>query len=131
GAVLGAEVELDSATVGSPAERVREQVRDDLQHSVAVGDDHWLRRRRAPVVDRAPARLLRESRVRAIAEPLHVDLLAREREAMTLELREIEHFSDETLEPARLLGDYLERLGPDHRVLREPFPQRVDVPADR
>ena len=50
---------------------------------------------------------------------------------MTLELREIEHFSDETLEPARLLGDYLERLGPDHRVLREPFPQRVDVPADR
>src|SRR5207253_6953104 len=66
-----------------------------------------------------------------IAEPLHVELLAREREAMTLELREIEHFSDETLEPARLLGDYLERLGPDHRVLREPFPQRVDVPADR
>ena len=37
---------VDAAAVGRPAERVRQQVRDHLEHAVAVGDDH--RRRLAP-----------------------------------------------------------------------------------
>ena len=38
--VLGGELKLDPAAVGRPAERVREQVGDDLEHPVAVRDDH-------------------------------------------------------------------------------------------
>ena len=48
GAVRGRERQLDPAAVGRPAEGVREQVGDDLQHPVAVGDDH----RRAVAVAR-------------------------------------------------------------------------------
>ena len=59
------QLEPDPAAVGRPAERVREQVRDDLEHAVAVGDDHRARPRPRGVVDRAPPRLLGERRVRA------------------------------------------------------------------
>src|SRR5207247_10379246 len=122
---------IDVSTVVVMMTLVWTRLRVELQVVVAVCVVHGLRRRRVPIVDRPPARLLRERRVRAIAEPLHVDLLTREREAMTLELREIEHLAHETLESTRLLGDPLERLGPDHRVLREPLAERVDVPATR
>ena len=42
-AVRLAELEPDPPAVGRRPERVREQVVDDLQHTVAVGDDHRLR----------------------------------------------------------------------------------------
>ena len=53
------ELEADPAAVGRRAERVREQVVDDLEHAVAVGDDHRLRADVDAVVDRAPPRLAR------------------------------------------------------------------------
>ena len=63
------EREVDPAAVGRPAERVREQVRDDLEHAVAVRDDHRRRRRPRAVVDPAPPRLLAERRVGALDQP--------------------------------------------------------------
>ena len=62
-----------------------------------------------PVVDRALARLLAERRVRALDELLHVDLFLQHREAVRVELREVEHVADEPLEPHRLLADHVER----------------------
>src|ERR671930_615457 len=47
------ELEGDGAAVGRRLERVRDQVPDDLQHAVAVGDDHRPVVRLALVVDAA------------------------------------------------------------------------------
>ena len=105
---LGAD--RDGAAVRGPAERVREQVRDHLQHAVAVGDD---RRRLGilvePELDLAAPRLLAEARMRALDEHPHVDLLRVDREPVGVQLREVEHVADEPLEPDRLAGDDVER----------------------
>src|SRR5215217_2411522 len=62
-AVVGDELEVDLAAVRRPPERVRQQIRDDLEHAVAVGED----RRRVvnvlPVVDPTPPRLVVEGGV--------------------------------------------------------------------
>ncbi len=54
------------------------------------------------VVDRPAPRLLAEALVRLVDELPHVDLLRRDREAVRVELREIEDVADEPLEPLRL-----------------------------
>ena len=61
-----------------------------------------------PVVDLAPARLVPVCLVRLIEQRAHVDLFARDREAVRIELREIEDVADQPLEPARLRLDGLE-----------------------
>src|SRR5438094_845200 len=68
--------ETDAASIGRPAKRIRKQVRDHLQHTVAVGLEDRPRRDRAPVVDPTAARLLAERRVGTVDESFHVDLLA-------------------------------------------------------
>ena len=85
----------------------------------------------AAVVDPPPARLLAEGRVGLVDEAAHVDLLVEHGEPMGVELGQVEHVADEPLEPLRLGGDHLERLGARLRVLDQPFPQRIDVAADR
>jgi hypothetical protein len=54
-----------------------------------------------------------------------------DREAVRLELREIEDIADEALEPHALACDHLERRCADVRVFGHAFSQSVDVPADR
>ena len=108
-AVRRGELELDAAAVRRPPKGVRQEVRDHLEHPIAVGDDD---RRvvgsRQPVVDLATARLLGECAVRLIEHALEIDLLATHREPVGLELREIEDVADEALEPVRLGDDDLE-----------------------
>ena len=99
----GAELELDPAAVGRPAERVREQVGDDLQHAVAVRDD---RRRSCTLACR--------TRSRAVAPPRRTPTYAwsheppmstsssSTREPVRLELGEVEHVADEPLEALAL-----------------------------
>ena len=132
GAVVGRRRELHPSSVGCPAERVREQVRHDLQHAVAVRDD----RRRLPVVDEqvldlATPRLFLERAVCLLHEPVHVDLLRTHGEAMRVELGEIEHVADEPLEPDRFRGDDVERRLHELRVVDQSVAQRVDVTLDR
>ena len=50
---------------------------------------------------------------------------------MRLQLRQVEDVPDEPLEPHGLVGDHVERRGANLRVLCEPLPQRLDVPANR
>ena len=114
-----AELELDPAAVRRRAERVREQVVDDLQHAVAVGDDHRPGADVDAVVDRARAGLLAERLVGLLDELLHVDLLAQHGEAVGVELREVEDVADEPLEPPRLGLDDLERARPQLGILDE------------
>ena len=111
-AVGPAEPEVDASALRRPVERVREEVRDDLQHAVAVGDEHRSLPEREVVLDAARPRLLGEGRVGALAEGAHVDLLAQDREAASVELGQVENVSHETLQPQRLLGDHLERPPP-------------------
>src|SRR5262249_60658608 len=56
--VLARELERHPAAVGRCAERVREEVPDDLEHAVAVGDDHGVVANIAAVVDLPPLRLV-------------------------------------------------------------------------
>src|SRR5439155_13913165 len=86
GAVRRRQTEVDAAAVGRPAERVREQVGDDLQYAVAVRDDHRPRVDIAVVVDRAPPRLLAERSVGLVEQAAHVDLLAQQGESVRVEL---------------------------------------------
>ena len=117
-AVRRTEPQLDAAAVRRPAERVREEVRDHLQHAISVGhDDGRGLRPRERVVDLAATRLLGERSVGLVEHALEVDLLVPHREAVSLELREVEHVSDESLEPVGLRRDDLERR-------REPAPAR-------
>ena len=74
--VRRAELQRDPPAVGRGAERVREQVVDDLQHAVAVGDDHRRVADVDAVVDRPPPGLLAERLVGLADELLQVDLLA-------------------------------------------------------
>src|SRR5204863_471904 len=83
-------LETDLLAVRRPAKRVRQQVRDDLQDAVAVGLEHRGGRDRAPVVDAAPPRLLIEPRVGSVDKTLHVDLFAPQREAVRVELRQVQ-----------------------------------------
>src|SRR5205823_4079594 len=53
-----AQLEADPPAVGRPAEGVRQQIRDDLEHAIAVRDDHGLGVDPAAVLDSAPPRLL-------------------------------------------------------------------------
>src|SRR5581483_6160932 len=99
--VLLRELELDAPAVRRRAERVREQVVDDLQHPVAVGDDHRVRAHVDAVVDRALARLVGERLVRALDELLHVHLFAKDGEPVRVELRECEVCSGSSTTPAR------------------------------
>ena len=96
------ELERDPPAVGRRPERVREQVPDDLQHAVAVGDDHRPVAGLLAVVDRAAARLVAERLVRLVEQLPHVDLLGEDGEAVRVELGEIEDVADEPLEPLRL-----------------------------
>ena len=64
---------------------------------------------RQRVVDLAPPRLLGERTVRLVEESLEVDLLVPHREAMRLQLREVEDVADEPLEPVGLRRDDVER----------------------
>ena len=118
---------LIRAAVRRRAERVREQVADDLEHAVAVGDDHRARADLDAVVDRAPPRLVAERLVGLLDELLHVDLLAQDGEAVGVELREVEDVADEPLEPPRLRLDDLERArraAPDPRPRPRAAPRR-------
>src|SRR5439155_9406191 len=72
--VLRRQGKFDPPALRRPAEGVREQVHDDLQHAVAVGHDHGLRTQVESIVDLSPPSLLSERRIRALREPLHVDL---------------------------------------------------------
>ena len=81
-----------------------------------------------PVVDLPPSRLLAEGAVGTLADALHVHLLAGEREAVRVELREVEDVADEPLEARRLGRDHVERRA---LVTHEPLAQRLDVTADR
>ena len=125
------EREVDTPSRRRPLDRVRDQVRDDLQDAVAVGDEHGVTVELELVLDAARVRLRRERRVGALAEHAHVDLLAPEREAARVELREVENVTDEPLEPHRLLRDDLERALLRGLVVDDSVPQRGDVPADR
>src|SRR5438128_7709990 len=131
GAILGRELELDTASIGRPAKRVRQQVGDDLEHAVAVRDDRRRGVEPSPVVDSTPARLLTERGVRVVAELFHVDLLAEQREAVRLELREIEDVAYEPIEPRGLACDHVQRRGAHGWILRDALAQRVDVSANR
>src|SRR4029079_14324880 len=71
--VLRRQLDPDPAALRRPAERVREEIGDDLEDAVAVGDDHGAGTDLAAVVDRAPARLLAERRERTLGQLLHVD----------------------------------------------------------
>ena len=130
-AVRGRERELDAAAFRRPAERVREQVRDDLEHAVAVRDDHRLRADVGAVVDRATPGDVSERRERALAQLLHVDLFLQHREPVRVELRKIEHVADEPLEPHRLLPDHAERRLLHRSVVDHALAQCGYVAADR
>ena len=108
-----------------------EEVRDDLQHAVAVGLQDRLRSDLAAVLDRASPRFLAERRVRALAERLHVDLFLEQREAVRVELRQIEDVADEPREAFRLGCDHVERLVAQLRVLDHTLAERLDVAANR
>ena len=124
-------MEADAAPVWRPAERVREQVRDDLQDAVAVGDDHRLGGHLLRVVDLPLLRLLAEREVRLLEEARHVDLFVADRETPGVELRVVEHVSDEPLEPNSLSRDHVERGRAQRRVVHDTLAKRLDVPADR
>src|SRR5207253_1155554 len=83
-AVARGEPEIDASARRCPVERVGEQVRDDLQHAVAVGDEQRPLPQRELVLDVACPRLLRERRISALAERPHVDFLAEQREAASV-----------------------------------------------
>ena len=123
--------EVDATARGRPMERVGEQVRDDLQHPVAVGDEHRSLAELQVVLDPAGPRLLGERRVGALAEAPHVDLLAQEREAARVELGEVEDVTDEPLEPHRLLATTSSERPRDAFVLEDALAQRRHVAADR
>ena len=129
--VVARQLEADAAAVGRPAEGVREQVRDDLQHAVAVGDDHGRAVRLLRVLDAAAAGLLGEGRVGAVAEPAHVDLLGEDGEPVRVELGQIEDVVDEAAEPVGFVRDDLERLLGRFGVGDDALPQRGHVAADR
>ena len=108
------------------AQRVLDQVRGDLEHSVVVGldpallasgreDDREGLRRRLVAADR----FTRHRR--------QVDGLAADRELMTVHPREVEQVADEALEPAALHEDRLRGLLGGER----PFGEAFRVPADR
>ena len=132
GAVGRVEPDADGASVGRPAERVLQQVRDHLEDAVAVRDD---RRRPVDPAQRVPnlppARLVAERVVRVLHEVAHVDLLGLHGEPVGAELREVEHVADESLEPGRLVRDDLERRRHELRVVDQPVAERVDVALDR
>src|SRR5205085_11347867 len=73
-AVRGRQLEADAAAVRWPAEGVREQVGDDLEHAVAVGDDRRARGEVLDVRDPAAPGLLPVCRVGALTEAAHVHL---------------------------------------------------------
>ena len=75
--------------------------------------------------------LLRERRVRLLEQPSHVDLLAAQREAAGIELREVENVTDQPLEPSSLRGDDLERLPTRVLVLRDALAKSLHMPSDR
>ena len=54
-------------SVGRPAESVREQVRDDLEHAVAVGDEHGRVAFLVPEVDLTPPGYLDRGGVAVLA----------------------------------------------------------------
>ena len=53
------------------------------------------------------------------------------REAVGVELRQVEHVADEPLEPDRLAGHDVERGALELRIVEQPVADRVDVPLDR
>ena len=128
----GRGAERDHAAVGRPAERVREQVRDHLQHPVAVGDD----RRRVgilvePEVDLAAARLLAEARVgRSTSTPMSTSCactvnrcaLSFARSSTSPTSR-----SSRIVSPATTSSDARSSSGSSN----EPVADRVDVALDR
>ena len=132
GPVRRRELELDPAAVGRPAKRVGEEVGDDLQHAIPVGDDDGrLTVPVDPVVDLAPARLLGERAVRMVEDAAEVDLLVPDREPVRLELREVEDVPHETLEPVRLCGHDLERRLDLLRLADDALAHRLDMAANR
>ena len=127
-----AEPELDPTAVRRPAERVRQEVRDHLEHrspsDTITGAASAPRDR---VVDLPATRLLGERPVRLVEHALEVDLLLAHGEPVSLELREVEHVSDEALEPVGLRRDDLERRPNLVRLPDDAFADGLDVPADR
>ena len=104
--VRGREPELDLPAVRRPAERIGEEVRDHLEHAIPVGHDHGRDLgARDRVVDLPATRLLGERPVRLVEHALEIDLLLAHREPVGLELRQVEHVSDEALEPVGLRRD--------------------------
>ena len=107
--VVGHELEIDATPVRRPPERIAEEIRDDLQHAIAVReDDGRLRDALEPVVDLATASLLGEGVVRVVEDASQVDLLLTNREAVRLQLREIENVPHEPFESVGLGRDHVE-----------------------
>ena len=83
------------------------------------------------IVDPAPARLVGERRVGAVAEPAHVHLLRQDREPARVQLGQVEHVADEPAEPLRLGGDGVERPLDLLGIGDDALLQRRDVAANR
>ena len=127
-----AELELDPAAVGRRAERVREQVVDDLEHAVAVGDDHRAGADVDAVVDRP----------RAAPRSLNVSYACSTSCSMSTSSRRTvkrcaSSFARSRMSPTRrssrvrLRLDDLERPRPLLGILDDALEQRRDVAADR
>ena len=66
-----------------------------------------------------------------IAEPFHVHLFGVHRETACFELRQVEDVTDEPLQPCPLTCDDIEGGCASLGILRDAFPQCVDMTADR
>ena len=126
------EREVDPAPVRRPAERVREQVGDDLEHPVAVRDDHRAAVELLAVVDLAAAGLLGEGRVGARRVGPMSTSSWRTREPMRVQLA---RGRGRRRRAARAASSRRSATSIDSwRVSSscdDPLAERLDVPADR
>ena len=103
-------VDRDLAAGRRRVQRVRDEVRDDLQDAVAVAEHDGLRRGVHLQLDagaRGPPRAARRPRARRASS--EVDLLDVERERARLEPREVEQVADQPLQAPGLGEHDLER----------------------
>ena len=124
-------VDGDLAAGRRRVQRVRDEVRDDLQDAVAVAEHDRRARGEHLQLDLAGARLLALGADRSLADVEEVDLLDVERELARLEAREVEQVADQALQAPGLGEHDLERgvlllLALDHAV-----GDRLHVALDR
>jgi hypothetical protein len=117
----------DATTGRRHAERVLDEVRDDLERPLRVAD-----RRRSAVhveheVDAERARLRLVAADRVASHGSKIDGLALDVELDPVQARQLEHVLDEPLEPTGFRGDRLARL----LRVDDALVERLGVPADR